>query len=360
MFNHLGLQGDLSRSSSFTNLVQYAHNHADIPTHDSNITPNLQMDTQISQYYPQQLSSPSSQLYVHPHPHPIDQQQLQQQLQLQMQLHNPQSQMQVQGQAQAITRQELQMQMQLQAQGQPYPAQSHAQVPLQPHPTQTQVSSYGFNDPHIQIQSHLPIYSEPKSTRLDRPSPTFVCRYCQKISESCYFCYGQPCNFERKLQQFRLYNEPNNFSMQEVVEHCDKRYIYEENVDNTDKIYDPYITRCKIDDDVINGRKTKKDHPGFCKYCTLIDDRWDSNFYERNNSRYRGHMINTHGIHPNGNVAKMPESGMFCYKWIRNHWFETSGFICPYGCGENFTIGEKGHGFHEYLRHWSKYHANNE
>ncbi|ODQ44658.1 hypothetical protein PICMEDRAFT_13325 [Pichia membranifaciens NRRL Y-2026] len=190
------------------------------------------------------------------------------------------------------------------------------------------------------------------------PFPFFLCEYCQKISDTCYFCYNRPCNFIRKLQQFQLYNQPNGFTIDNVVYHCDNDYIYEENVDNKDRIYDPQITRCKIEDEFVNGKKTKKDHPGFCKYCTMYDENWDSNFYERNNSRYRGHMINTHGIHPNGAICKMPDTGYFCYKWVRNHWFETSGFFCPYpNCNAAFAIGEKGHGFHEYLRHWSKVHV---
>lgn len=246
---------------------------------------------------------------------------------------------------------------------------------LQPQypPAQMYLPSVPITDQHFLQQQEFPTINmnmntnlsqeQPRTMEINRPTPTFVCRYCQKISDSCYFCYGQPCNFDKKLKQFHLYNEPNNFTMQDVVNHCDPKYIYEENVDNVDRIYDPYITRCKTDDDIIsdgNNKKIKKDHPGFCKYCTLstTDHNWDTNFYERNNSRYRGHMINTHGIHPNGKVALMPQHGMFCYKWIRNHWFETSGFLCPYGCGESYTIGEKGHGFHEYLRHWSKCHAN--
>lgn len=191
------------------------------------------------------------------------------------------------------------------------------------------------------------------------PVPYFLCEYCQKISDTCYFCLNQTSNFERKLYQFQLYNEPNNLPIEEVVKHCDKSFIYEENIDNADKIYEPYITRCKVEDEYdVEGKRKKKDHPGFCKYCIIEGAQWDSNFYERNNSRYRGHMINTHGIHPNGTRCKLPETGVFCYKWIRNHWFETSGFFCPYiGCNEPLTLGEKSHGFHEYLRHWSKCHA---
>jgi hypothetical protein len=190
------------------------------------------------------------------------------------------------------------------------------------------------------------------------PHPYFLCDACQKISDTCYFCYILPCNFDRKLKQFQLYNKPNNFSLQQIIDHCDKSYIYEENIDNINRVYDPYITRCRIEDEYVDGKKIKKDHPGFCKYCLMSDDSWENNFYERNNSRYRGHMINTHGIHPNGTKCRMPENGIFCYKWIRNHWFETSGFICPYpNCSDIFTIGEKGHGFHEYLRHWSKCHV---
>ena len=195
------------------------------------------------------------------------------------------------------------------------------------------------------------------SNTSSKPYPHFLCDGCQKISDTCYFCFQKEPNFKRKVNQFELYNQPNKVDINDVVRNCDKNYIYEENVDNVDKIYDPYITRCKIDDDIVNGRKVKKDHPGFCRYCLLMDD-WNENFYERNNSRYRGHMINTHGIHPNGSRVKLPANGIYCYKWIRNHWFETSGFYCPYdGCLETFTIGEKGHGFHEYLRHWSKKHA---
>lgn len=187
--------------------------------------------------------------------------------------------------------------------------------------------------------------------------PYFLCDYCKKISDTCYFCYNKECNFNKKIQQFLLYNQPNNLTLDEIVSHCEDNYIYEENIDNFNRIYDPYVTRCKINDVFINGKKIKKDHPGFCKYCILSDSSWDSNFYERNNSRYRGHMINTHGIHPFDIKVKIPDSGVFCYKWVRNHWFETSGFFCPYeNCNKAFAIGEKSHGFHEYLRHWNKFH----
>ncbi|OUT22360.1 hypothetical protein CAS74_002077 [Pichia kudriavzevii] len=138
------------------------------------------------------------------------------------------------------------------------------------------------------------------------PVPYFLCEYCQKISDTCYFCLNQTSNFERKLYQFQLYNEPNNLPIEEVVKHCDKSFIYEENIDNADKIYEPYITRCKVEDEYdVEGKRKKKDHPGFCKYCIIEGAQWDSNFYERNNSRYRGHMINTHGIHPNGTQDKL-------------------------------------------------------
>lgn len=227
---------------------------------------------------------------------------------------------------------------------------------------------------HQNHHCHLPILpqsnsvtpkdeSEPRTTSFqlsNPPTPYFLCNYCEKISDTLYFCFAKPCNFERKVAQFQLYNQPNNYTVSEIIKHCNKDYIYEENVDNFNKRYDPYITRCKVNDEFdTKGKRIKKDHPGFCKYCSLNDKlTWDANFYERNNSRYRGHMINTHGIHPNGNTAKMPTAGCYSYKWIRNHWFESSGFYCPYdNCKMAFTIGEKGHGFHEYLRHWAKNHV---
>lgn len=197
--------------------------------------------------------------------------------------------------------------------------------------------------------------------RTKTPTPYFLCNYCEKISNTLYFCYAKPCNFDKKLSQFKLYNEPNNYHITDIIAHCGRDFVYEENVDNINKDYDPYITRCQNEDEYNpkTGRKIKKDHPGFCKYCSLVDEvTWDSNFYQRNNSRYRGHMINTHGIHPNGGTVLLPTAGCYAYKWIRNHWFESSGFYCPYkNCKLPFTIGEKGHGFHEYLRHWSKHHV---
>lgn len=183
------------------------------------------------------------------------------------------------------------------------------------------------------------------------------CEGCFKISKQGYGCSKQLIKKLPNLQAFKEYNTPNGYTLDYVREHASSEYIYLYSEVTND--YDPLIKRYStIPPPASKGKKMKRDYPSLCPFCEVTDHRKiDDLFYERNNSCYRGHLINTHGINSTGDVVKLPTSGFVCYKLGKNCWIETSGFRCPYDdCKACFLRGDKTHGFHEYIRHWNRFH----
>jgi hypothetical protein len=183
------------------------------------------------------------------------------------------------------------------------------------------------------------------------------CNGCFKVSNSSYGCSRQLIKKLPNLEAYKEYNTPNGYSLEYSKKHGDPQYIYLDSEVKTS--YDPLVKR------YLNGvqyspkgKKLKRDYPSLCPFCKVSEGRkFDSLFYERNNSCYRGHLINTHGINSTGEVALLPQSGFVCYKLGKNTWSESIGFKCPYEyCNVCFIKGDKTHGFHEYIRHWNRYH----
>ena len=183
------------------------------------------------------------------------------------------------------------------------------------------------------------------------------CEGCFKVSKNTYGCIKQIIDRLPNLKSYREYNTPNNYSLEFVKHFGNKNFEYLESEVKT--LYDPMIKRYITEDQYNSkGKKIKRDYPSLCPFCKVTKgEDIDSLFYERNNSCYRGHLINTHGINTNGQFVKLPKSGFIGYKMGKNCWIETFGFRCQYdGCDMCFLRGDKSHGFHEYIRHWSSCH----
>lgn len=184
-----------------------------------------------------------------------------------------------------------------------------------------------------------------------------ICDGCFKITKTSYGCSKQLVPTLPNLKTFENYNSPNGYTLEFAQKHGSDAYIYISTEMKND--YDPKIKRYyKKQQYTESGKRLKRDYPSLCLFCKVSDVRsFDQLFYERNNSCYRGHLINTHGISSSGEVAKLPQSGFVCYKLGKNIWSETVGFRCPYeGCNVCFLKGDKTHGFHEYIRHWNRSH----
>lgn len=183
------------------------------------------------------------------------------------------------------------------------------------------------------------------------------CKKCFRISKLSYGCANQIVEVLPNLKLFQEYNTRNGYTLDFANQNGDPNYVYLDSEVTTD--YDPVVKRysTKIQYNS-RGKKLKRDYPSLCPFCKVTDTKkFDSLFYERNNSCYRGHLINTHGINSTGEYAKLPRSGFVCYKLGKNSWSETYGFECPYqGCNLCFLKGDKTHGFHEYIRHWNRSH----
>lgn len=183
------------------------------------------------------------------------------------------------------------------------------------------------------------------------------CSACFKVSKTSYGCANQIVKHLPNIELYKEYNTPNGYTLEYARKHGDSQYVYlASEVKNE---YDPLVKRYTLDVQYNSkGKKLKRDYPSLCPFCKVSEARkFDSLFYERNNSCYRGHLINTHGINSMGEFAKLPESGFVCYKLGKNSWSETVGFKCPYeNCDFCFLRGDKTHGFHEYIRHWNRSH----
>lgn len=183
------------------------------------------------------------------------------------------------------------------------------------------------------------------------------CNGCFKVSRNAYGCSKQIVFKLPNIKSYQEYNSPNGYDLTFALNNGDPKYKYIQSDVRTQ--YDPLVKRYLNDVQVNkNGKKMKRDYPSLCPFCKISDNkRFDSLFYERNNSCYRGHLINTHGINSTGEFAKLPTAGFISYKLGKNSWSQTIGFRCPYdGCNSCFLRGDKTHGFHEYIRHWNRTH----
>ena len=183
------------------------------------------------------------------------------------------------------------------------------------------------------------------------------CDGCFKISKTTYGCSNQILNRLPNLKSYTEYNTPNGYNLEFAKKHGDPNFVYQRSEQNT--YYDPAVKRYSLEPEYDSkGRRMKTDYPSLCPFCKVTPSRGiDDLFYERNNSCYRGHLINTHGISSKGESAMLPTAGFVCYKLGKNSWTETFGFKCPYSdCTKCFIRGDKTHGFHEYIRHWNGKH----
>lgn len=183
------------------------------------------------------------------------------------------------------------------------------------------------------------------------------CSKCFKVSKTSYGCANQIVKRLPNIDLYKEYNTPNGYTLDYAMKHGDKKYVYL--ASEAKNKYDPLVKRYTLDVQYNSkGKKMKRDYPSLCPFCKVTDTKkFDSLFYERNNSCYRGHLINTHGINSLGEFVKLPTSGFVCYKLGKNSWSETVGFKCPYeNCDACFLRGDKTHGFHEYIRHWNRSH----
>lgn len=183
------------------------------------------------------------------------------------------------------------------------------------------------------------------------------CDGCFKVNRVSYGCSKQIIERLPNIDAFKEYNSPNKYTLKYAIQEGNPSFRYVNSEVKTR--YDPSIKRYSTK--VLysaKGKKLKRDYPSLCPFCKVSESKnFDSLFYERNNSCYRGHLINTHGINSTGERAKLPRSGFVCYKLGKNVWSETVGFKCPYeNCNQCFLKGDKTHGFHEYIRHWNRFH----
>ncbi|ODQ48016.1 hypothetical protein PICMEDRAFT_122506 [Pichia membranifaciens NRRL Y-2026] len=203
----------------------------------------------------------------------------------------------------------------------------------------------------------LPTHFEPIDDLPKIKQSKHRCKSCFKVSKTSYGCAKQIVRHLPNIRLYKEYNTPNGYTMEYAKQHGDSQYVYM--ASEVKNEYDPLVKRYTMDIQYNSkGKKLKRDYPSLCPFCKVSDSRkFDSLFYERNNSCYRGHLINTHGINSMGEFAKLPESGFVCYKLGKNSWSETVGFKCPYeNCDFCFLRGDKTHGFHEYIRHWNRSH----
>ncbi|GAV30500.1 hypothetical protein PMKS-004014 [Pichia membranifaciens] len=203
----------------------------------------------------------------------------------------------------------------------------------------------------------LPTHFEPIDDLPKIKQSKHKCKSCFKVSKTSYGCAKQIVRHLPNIRLYKEYNTPNGYTLEYAKEHGDSQYVYM--ASEVKNEYDPLVKRYTMDIQYNSkGKKLKRDYPSLCPFCKVSDTRkFDSLFYERNNSCYRGHLINTHGINSMGEFAKLPESGFVCYKLGKNSWSETVGFKCPYeNCNYCFLRGDKTHGFHEYIRHWNRWH----
>ncbi|KAG0673227.1 hypothetical protein C6P42_002906 [Pichia californica] len=184
-----------------------------------------------------------------------------------------------------------------------------------------------------------------------------ICDGCFEISKVSYGCSKQIIKQLPNVKIYKEYNTPNEYNLEFARIHGDSEYVYIESEAKTG--YEPHVKRYSTEIQYnAKGKRMKRDYPSLCPYCKISESKkFDSLFYERNNSCYRGHLINTHGVNSKGDVVKVPNSGFVCYKQSKNGWSKTVGFKCPYNsCDTCFLKGDKAHGFHEYIRHWNKVH----
>lgn len=184
-----------------------------------------------------------------------------------------------------------------------------------------------------------------------------VCDGCFKISKSSYGCSKKILKRLPNLKAYKEYNTPNGYTLEFAEKHGDPSFVYQRSEQNT--VYDPAVKRYSLQPEYdTKGKRMKTDYPSLCPFCKVTPSRSiDDLFYERNNSCYRGHLINTHGISSKGEFARLPTAGFVCFKLGKNSWTETFGFKCPYkDCNKCFIRGDKTHGFHEYIRHWNGKH----
>lgn len=207
--------------------------------------------------------------------------------------------------------------------------------------------------PNNVLPKELPPYDD--LPKLDQAKHR--CDGCFKVNRVSYGCSKQLVERLPNIDAFKEYNSPNKYTLKFAIQEGSPEYCYVNSEVNTR--YDPSIKRYSTK--ILyssKGKKLKRDYPSLCPFCKVSESKsFDSLFYERNNSCYRGHLINTHGINSTGERAKLPKSGFVCYKLGKNSWSETVGFKCPYkDCNQCFLKGDKTHGFHEYIRHWNRCH----
>lgn len=215
-------------------------------------------------------------------------------------------------------------------------------------------SDYGTN--HI-LSKGLPRVLPPLTDLPKMEQVKHMCDGCFKINRVSYGCSKQLVKNLPNIDAFKEYNSPNKYTLKFALENGNSNFSYVNSEVKTR--YDPSIKRYSTK--ILyssKGKKLKRDYPSLCPFCKVSDTKkFDSLFYERNNSCYRGHLINTHGINSTGERAKLPKSGFVSYKLGKNSWSETVGFNCPYNnCDQCFLKGDKTHGFHEYIRHWNRCH----
>lgn len=218
-------------------------------------------------------------------------------------------------------------------------------------------SEYEKNKSLEDFSKYLPKRFEPIDDLPKISECKHRCSKCFKVSKTSYGCANQIVKRLPNIDSYREYNTPNGYTLDYAIKHGDKKYVYL--ASEAKNKYDPLVKRYTLDVQYNSkGKKMKRDYPSLCPFCKVTNTKkFDSLFYERNNSCYRGHLINTHGINSLGEFVKLPTSGFVCYKLGKNSWSETVGFKCPYdNCEACFLRGDKTHGFHEYIRHWNRSH----